>query len=268
MRRKIIAGNWKMNTTLAEATALLTAIAEGLPAAAAPDVTVVVCPPALYLVPALPLLRAGSAILLGAQNCAQQAAGAYTGEISAAMLHSVGVGYVVLGHSERRHYFGETNALVADKVSIALANKLLPLCCCGESAALRAHGDYLGFVKTQLSDSLFHLSAAAFGAVVVAYEPLWAIGTGAAASAAQAQEMHAALRQHIAQHYGAAVAAATPILYGGSVTPPNAAPFLQEPDIDGALVGGASLHAREFIALVRAAQRAVAGPAVAAAPST
>ncbi len=253
----MIAGNWKMNTTLAEATALLTAIAAGLPAAVAPGVTVVVCPPALYLVPALPLLRAGSAVLLGAQNCSQEAEGAYTGEISAAMLHSVGVGYVVLGHSERRHYFGETNALVAAKTSIALTNQLLPICCCGESAALRAHGDYLGFVKTQLSESLFHLSAEAFGKVVVAYEPLWAIGSGEAATVAQAQEMHAALRQHIAQRYGAAVAAATLILYGGSVTPPNADPFLCEPDIDGALVGGASLHADEFIALVQAAQRAV-----------
>ncbi|AMR29481.1 triose-phosphate isomerase [Hymenobacter psoromatis] len=260
MRKKMIAGNWKMNKTLPEATALLTAIAKGLPADAAPGVTVVVCPPALYLVPALPLLQAGSAVLLGAQNCAQQAAGAYTGEISAAMLHSVGVRYVVLGHSERRHYFGETNALVAEKVSIALANKLLPICCCGESAALRAHGDYLGFVITQLSESLFHLSAAAFGKVVVAYEPLWAIGSGAPATAAQAQEMHAALRQHIAQHYGGAVAAATLILYGGSVTPSDADPFLHAPDIDGALVGGASLHANEFIALVQAAQRTVAAP--------
>jgi len=183
MRRKIIAGNWKMRKTLAEATALLTALAAGLPAAAAPGVTVVVCPPALYLVPALPLLRPGSAIVLGAQNCAQQAAGAYTGEISAPMLRSVGVDYVVLGHSERRHYFGETNALVAEKVSIAFANKLSPICCCGESAALRAHGDYLGFVETQLRESLFHLSATAFGHVVVAYEPLWAIGSGAAATA-------------------------------------------------------------------------------------
>jgi triosephosphate isomerase len=263
MRRKTIVGNWKMNTTLAEATTLLTAIAEGLPPDAAPGVTVVICPPALYLVPALALLRPGSAISLGAQNCAQQAAGAYTGEISAAMLHSVGAGYVVLGHSERRHYFSETNALVAEKVRIALDNHLRPICCCGESAALRAHGDYLGFVKTQLSESLFHLSAAAFGAVLIAYEPLWAIGTGAAASAAQAQEMHAALRLHIAQRYGAAVAAATPILYGGSVTPLNTDPFLREPDIDGGLIGGASLHAREFIALVQAAQRAVtAAPAM------
>ncbi len=262
----MIAGNWKMNKTLPEATALLTAIAEGLPADAAPGVAVVVCPPALYLVPALPLLRPGSAVLLGAQNCAQQAAGAYTGEISAAMLHSVGVTYVVLGHSERRHYFGETNALVAEKVRLALTNKLLPIFCCGESAAVRAHGDYLGFVKTQLSESLFHLSAEAFGNVVVAYEPLWAIGSGKPATAAQAQQVHAALRQHIAQRYGAAVAAATLILYGGSITPSDVDPFLCEPDIDGALVGGASLHAREFIALVRAAQRAVAGPAVVAAP--
>lgn len=261
MRRKIIVGNWKMNTTLAEATALLTAVAEGLPADAVPSVTVVVCPPALYLVPALPLLRPNSAVLLGAQNCASQAAGAYTGEISAAMLRSVGVGHVVLGHSERRHYFGETNALLAEKVSMALANHLVPIFCCGESAEVRAHGNYLGFVEKQVSDSLFHLSAEAFGSVVIAYEPLWAIGTGAAAPAAQAQQMHAALRQHIARQYGTRVAQGTSILYGGSVTPQNATELFQQPDIDGGLLGGAALCAREFVDVVRAAQRAVAGEA-------
>ena len=245
-----------MNTTLPEATALLAAIAEGLPGGGAPDVTVVICPPAVYLANARPYLLPGNGIFLGAQDCAQQAAGAYTGEISAPMLRSIGVDYVVVGHSERRHYFGEANALVADKVAIALANNLLPIFCCGESPELRARGDYFGFVKNQLSESLFHLPAEAFGRVVIAYEPLWAIGTGAAAPAAQAQAMHAALRQHLAGQYGAAMAQGTSILYGGSVTPQNAAELFDEPDIDGGLIGGASLHAGEFIALVRAGQQA------------
>jgi triosephosphate isomerase len=256
MRQKLLAGNWKMNTTLAEATALLAASAEGVGADGAPDVTVVICPPALYLVSARAGLPPESGILLGAQNCAQQAAGAYTGEISAPMLRSVGVAYVVLGHSERRHYFGETDEVVAEKVAIALANNLIPIFCCGESQEVRAEGAHLGFVENQLRASLFHLPAEAFGRLVIAYEPLWAIGTGVAAPAAQAQAMHAALRQHIARQYGQRVAQGTPILYGGSVTPQNAAALFREPDIDGGLIGGASLHAREFLALVRAAQRA------------
>jgi triosephosphate isomerase len=256
MRLKILVGNWKMNTTLAEATALLAALAEGLPAGAAPAVTVVVCPPALYLTTARSYLPPESGVLLGAQNCAQQAVGAYTGEVSASMLRSAGVNYVLVGHSERRHYCGETDEVVATKVAIALANRLLPIFCCGESGVVRTQGDHLGFVKNQLHISLFHLPAEAFSRVVIAYEPLWAIGTGVAAPAAQAQAMHAALRQHIASRYGERLAQDTPILYGGSVTPQHAAALFQEPDIDGGLVGGASLHADEFVALVRAAQRA------------
>lgn len=256
MRRKIIAGNWKMHTTLAEATALLAAIAGGLPAGAAPQVTVVVCPPALYLTTARTYLPPGSGAFVGAQNCAPQAAGAYTGEISAPMLRSVGVEYVVLGHSERRHYFGETNEAVAAKVTSALASHLCPIVCCGESAEVRAQGDFLGFVQDQLRASLFHVPAAEVGSVVVAYEPLWAIGTGTAATAAQAQAMHTGLRQHLASHYGSHLAQRIPILYGGSVVPHNAGALFRQPDIDGALVGGASLQAPEFLALVRAAQRA------------
>jgi triosephosphate isomerase len=256
MRQKIIVGNWKMNTTLAEAEALLAALAEGLRAGAYPAVTVVVCPPALYLTTARTYLPPEIGVLLGAQTCAQQAAGAYTGEISASMLRSVGVEYVLVGHSERRHYCGETDEVVAAKVAIALANRLAPIFCCGEPKAVRAQGDYLGFVANQLRTSLFHLPAEAFGRVVIAYEPLWAIGTGVAAPAAQVQAMHAALRQHIAGRYGEQVAQGTSILYGGSVTPPHAAALFREPDIDGGLIGGASLHAGEFVALVRAAQRA------------
>ncbi|GAB3638971.1 triose-phosphate isomerase [Hymenobacter arcticus] len=258
MRQKIIVGNWKMNTTLPEATALLAAIAQSLQADAAPQVTVVVCPPALYLTTARAYLLPGSGAWVGAQNCAAQAAGAYTGEISASMLHSAGVAYVVVGHSERRHYFGETNEVVAAKVTSALASGLRAIFCCGESAELRAGGDYLGFVKNQLSESLFQLPAEAFSRLLIAYEPLWAIGTGVAASAAQAQAMHAALRQHIAGQYSMRIAQGIPLLYGGSVRPQNAAALFRKPDIDGGLIGGASLHAPEFLALVRAAQRAAA----------
>lgn len=240
-----------MNTTLAEAASLLAALAAGLRAGAGPAVTVVVCPPALYLTTARTYLPPECGILLGAQNCAQQAAGAYTGEISAPMLRSVGVDYVLVGHSERRHYCGETDEVVAAKVAIALANCLLPIFCCGESGAVRTQGNYFAFVENQLRASLFHLPAEAFGRVVIAYEPLWAIGTGMAAPAAQAQAMHATLRQRIAGRYGERVAQDTPILYGGSVTPQNAAALFREPDIDGGLIGGASLHADEFVALAR-----------------
>jgi triosephosphate isomerase len=259
MQQKIIVGNWKMHTTLAEATTLLAAIAQGLQADTAPQVTVVVCPPALYLTTAGIYLLPSSGAFVGAQNCAAQAAGAYTGEISASMLHSVGVEYVVLGHSERRRYFGETNALVAAKVDQVLCNDLIPIFCCGESAELRTRGDYFGFVKNQLSESLFHLSAEDMGRLIIAYEPLWAIGTGVAASAAQAQAMHAALRQHLANQYGRRVAQSIPILYGGSVKPQNAAALFRQPAIDGGLIGGASLHAPEFLALVRAAQTEAIG---------
>jgi triosephosphate isomerase len=217
------------------------------------DVQVVLCPPAIYLTSFRQYVPAGGKIALGAQNCHEKASGAYTGEISAPMLQSIGVEYVILGHSERRQYFAETNVQLADKVNIALENGLTPIFCCGESRDLRENGDYLGFVKGQITESLFHLSAEEFGKVVIAYEPIWAIGTGLTASSAQAQDMHFELRRHIAGQYGDEVAQDTSILYGGSANEKNAAELFSQPDVDGGLIGGASLKSREFTTVVKAA---------------
>ena len=252
MRKKIVAGNWKMNKTAEEASALLTEVINMVKAEITGDVDVVLCPPALYL--AMAQAQAGGKISIGAQNCHEKASGAYTGEISAPMLKSIGVGYVILGHSERRQYFGETNAQLAEKVNISLENGLIPIFCCGESRDLRENGDYIGFVKDQITESLFHLSVESFGKVVIAYEPIWAIGTGLTASSAQAQDMHFELRQHIASQYGDSVAQDTTILYGGSANAQNAAELFAQTDVDGGLIGGASLKAGDFTIVVKAAQ--------------
>ena len=252
MRKKIVAGNWKMNKTADEAKALLSEVINMVKDEVTNDVEVVLCPPALYLTLARQYVPAGSKISLGAQNCHEKASGAYTGEISAPMLQSIGVEYVILGHSERRQYFEETNAQLAEKVNSALESGLIPIFCCGESRDLRENGDYIGFVKDQITDSLFHLSAESFGKVVIAYEPIWAIGTGLTASSAQAQDMHFELRRHIAGQYGDEVAQDTPILYGGSANAQNAAELFAQPDVDGGLIGGASLKSRDFTTVVKA----------------
>ncbi|GAB3986722.1 triose-phosphate isomerase [Spirosoma daeguense] len=254
MRKKIVAGNWKMNKTADEAQALLSEVIGLINDEVSGDVEVVLCPPALYLTTAVQAVTASDRISVGAQNCHEKASGAYTGEISAPMLRSIGVDYVILGHSERRQYFEETNAQLAEKVNIALENGVKPIFCCGESRDLRENGDYIGFVKNQITESLFHLSAESFGNVVIAYEPIWAIGTGLTASSAQAQDMHFELRQHIASHYGDEVAQETSILYGGSANEKNAAELFAQPDVDGGLIGGASLKAKEFTIVVKANQ--------------
>jgi triosephosphate isomerase (TIM) len=253
MRKKIVAGNWKMNKTADEGLALVSEVANMVNAEVTGDVTVVLCPPALYLTTYKTYLT-GPRLALGAQNCHEKASGAYTGEISAPMLKSIGVGYVILGHSERRQYFHETNAQLAEKVNIALDNGLTPIFCCGESLELREGGDYVGFVKQQLTESLFHLSAEQIAGVVVAYEPIWAIGTGLTATSQQAQDMHAALRAHFASHYGNDVAQQISILYGGSANAQNAAELFAQPDVDGGLIGGASLKSRDFVTVVKARQ--------------
>lgn len=253
MRKKIVAGNWKMNKTADEAKALLTEVVSLVTQENLSGVEVVVCPPALYLATALEQTAGSPAISVGAQNCHEKASGAYTGEISAPMLQSIGVQYVILGHSERRQYFHETNEQLAEKVNRALENGLKPIFCCGESRDLRENGDYIGFVKGQLTESLFHLSAESFAKVVIAYEPIWAIGTGLTASSAQAQDMHFELRQHIASQYGDAVAQDTTILYGGSANAQNADDLFAQTDVDGGLIGGASLKAQDFTIIVKAA---------------
>ena len=252
MRKKIVAGNWKMNKTAEEAKALLSEVVNMIKDEVTSDVEVVLCPPALYLTTFRQYVTAGGNISLGAQNCHEKASGAYTGEISALMLQSIGVEYVILGHSERRQYFGETNAQLAEKVNIALENGLIPIFCCGESRELRESGDYDAYVKNQITESLFHLSAESFGKVVIAYEPIWAIGTGLTATSGQAQDMHFELRRHIAGQYGDTVAQDTSILYGGSANEKNAVELFSQPDVDGGLIGGASLKSREFTIVVKA----------------
>jgi triosephosphate isomerase len=252
MRKKIVAGNWKMNKTAEEAVALTSELVNMIKDEVRSEVAVVLCPPALYLTTLNHYLKDTPNVSLGAQNCHEQTSGAYTGEIAAPMIRSIGVEYVIIGHSERRQYFGETNATLATKVDQALANDLTPIFCCGESLEQRQNEDFVAVVKKQLTESLFHLSAEQLAKVVIAYEPIWAIGTGLTASAEQAQEMHAALREHLAGKYGTEVADDISILYGGSVNAANAAELFASPDVDGGLVGGASLKSREFVNIIKA----------------
>lgn len=248
-RQQIVAGNWKMNKTLAEGRELATEIAERLKAT---NAQVVLCTPYIHLPLVHDLIKDVANLNLGAQNCHQEDKGAFTGEISVDMLKSVGVDYVILGHSERREYFGESDELLAKKVDKVLAGGLLPIFCCGESLEIRDAGTHIEHVQAQIKAGLFHLSAADFEKVVIAYEPIWAIGTGRTASPEQAQDMHAAIRSLLVQQYGAEIADATSILYGGSVNGGNAAVLFAQPDVDGGLVGGASLKAEEFITIVEA----------------
>jgi triosephosphate isomerase len=187
---------------------------------------------------------------LGAQNCHQEESGAYTGEISAGMLKSLSVEYVIIGHSERREYFAESDELLAKKINAVLAKGLIPIFCCGEKLEVREANQHLELVENQIKNALFHLSPAAFEKVVIAYEPVWAIGTGKTASPEQAQEMHLYIRNLLAKQYGDELAQATTILYGGSVNAANAKEIFQKPDVDGGLVGGASLKAEDFVTIV------------------
>lgn len=192
---------------------------------------------------------------VAAQNCHQQESGAYTGEVSASMLQSIGIRYCVIGHSERREYFGETNEMLAAKVNVCLKNGITPIFCCGEALAIREEGNQDAFVQQQLEESLFHLPEEQLAGIVIAYEPIWAIGTGKTASAQQAQEMHSHLRSVLASKYGDTVAQQVPILYGGSVKAGNAAELFALPDVDGGLVGGASLVAQDFIEIIKALKK-------------
>jgi triosephosphate isomerase len=252
MRKKIVAGNWKMNKLSEEAVALTSELVNMASDEVLGDVKVILCPPAIYLTTLQKYIEGAPNFALAAQNCSDKDAGAYTGEISAGMLSSIGVGYVLIGHSERRQYFSESNALLAAKVDAALAKGVAPIFCCGESLEQRQNEDYIGFVKNQITESLFHLTAEQLLSVIIAYEPIWAIGTGLTASAEQAQDMHKALRGHIAAQYGDAIAEEISILYGGSVTAASAPELFTAPDIDGGLVGGASLKSREFTNIIKA----------------
>lgn len=248
-RQPIVAGNWKMNKTFEEGRELARQIAEQLQPG---DVQVILCPPFIHLHSIAGAIKDTPNLSLGAQNCHQEESGAYTGEISAGMLKSAGAGYVILGHSERREYFEESEELLAQKVDRVLATGLKPIFCCGEKLEVREAGDHEALVARQVREALFHLEADAFAEIVIAYEPVWAIGTGKTASPEQAQQMHAYIRRLIGEKYGEPVADATSILYGGSVKPHNAEELFGKEDVDGGLIGGASLKATDFIAIVNA----------------
>ncbi|GHS98096.1 triosephosphate isomerase [Bacteroidia bacterium] len=250
MRKNIVAGNWKMNKTLQEGTELAKELQAALNGKAV-KCDVIICTPFIHLASISQIIDTKT-VKLGAQNSADKVSGAYTGEVSAAMVASTGAQYVILGHSERRAYYGETNAILKEKVKLALENNLTPIFCIGEVLAEREAGKQDQVVKTQIEESLFDLSAEDFGKIVLAYEPVWAIGTGKTATAAQAQEMHAFIRQTLAGKYGAAVANETSILYGGSANAGNAKELFANPDVDGGLIGGAALKVDTFLPIIEA----------------
>jgi len=251
MRKKIVAGNWKMNKTFEEAQALVSEVVNMVKDEVNNDAQVVLCPSFPYLATVSKTIDGNQNVLLGAQNCHQNESGAYTGEVSAAMLQSVGVKYVILGHSERRQYFYEDDQVLEAKVKAALKQGLQPIFCIGESLEQREQDLTFSILETQLKEGLFHVSNEEFERVVIAYEPIWAIGTGKTASSQQAQEVHAFIREQIARHYDAEAAQNTTILYGGSCNPGNAAELFACPDIDGGLIGGASLKSRDFVDIIK-----------------
>lgn len=241
-----------MNCTLPEGKKLASEVIHMVEDEVNNDAEVILIPPFIHLTGIQSLIGSSERIFLGAQNCHQSKSGAYTGEVSAAMLVSCGATYVILGHSERREYFGETDELLSEKVAFTLENNLKPIFCCGERLEVREAGDHEKFVGSQVEKALFGLSEENIKNVVIAYEPVWAIGTGKTASAEQAQEMHAFIRKQIADKYSQAVADGISILYGGSVKPDNAKEIFSQPDVDGGLIGGASLKSRDFTNIVKA----------------
>lgn len=251
MRKQIAAANWKMNLSYQEAEILLDEILEAEIRLDFHQLTIFAVP-FPYLIMSRSEVEDEMNYEVAAQNCHHKKSGAYTGEVSVDMLHSIGVNYCIVGHSERREYNGETNAVLADKVNLCLEQDIIPIFCCGEPLLIRDAGTQNDFVAKQLKESLFHLSAADIKKIIIAYEPIWAIGTGKTASTEQAQEIHHYLRSVIAGKYGAEIANEIPILYGGSVKAGNAKELFACPDVDGGLVGGASLIAADFIEIIKA----------------
>ncbi len=250
MRRPLIAGNWKMNMDRSGGVALAKGVAER--AGEVPNVDLLVCPPSVYILPIAEAVK-GTKLAVGGQNMHFEASGAFTGEVSAAMLLDVGAKYVILGHSERRHIFKETDADVNKKTHAALAAGLVPILCVGELLDEREAGKTAQVIATQFNGSLAGVTPEQIERTVIAYEPVWAIGTGKVASPQQAEEVHADLRSLLAKRYNEAVAAKVRILYGGSVKASNAGELLGQPNIDGALVGGASLKVDEFLGIAKGA---------------
>lgn len=251
MRKNIVAGNWKMNTTVPEGVKLAKEVNDAVAAAKDLKCDVVIGVPFTHLTAVKAVIDIEK-VGLAAENCADHTSGAYTGEVSAPMVASTGANYVILGHSERRGYYNETPEILKEKVDLALANGLKVIFCCGESLELRENGTFKEFIKDELVKSLFHLTAEQFANIVIAYEPIWAIGTGKTATADQAEEVHAYIRNVVAEKYGKEVADDTTILYGGSCKPTNAAELFAKADIDGGLIGGASLKADSFMGIVTA----------------
>lgn len=251
MRKMMVAGNWKMNRNLQDGIQLVSDIISGMPELNEQK-EVVICPPYIHLAEVARATEDSSYISTGAQNCHTEKSGAYTGEISAEMVKSTGASYVILGHSERREYFKESDEELATKVDQALANGLKVIFCCGESLDIRDAGTQNDFVAEQINAGIFHLEEARFKNITIAYEPIWAIGTGRTASADQAQDMHANIRSLISNKYGEQTAEDTTILYGGSCKPDNANELFSCADVDGGLIGGASLKAADFHGIIKA----------------
>ena len=249
MKRKIVAGNWKMNKNFQEAEDLMYEIADAIKENGNDETVVIICPPSVYLEMASDI-AAEYDFMIGAQNISQYESGAYTGEVSASMIHSMGITHVILGHSERRSYFGETDTIIAQKIDQALKFGIQPIYCCGEILPEREQGKHFDVVRRQLSEAIFHLSEEAVIQAIIAYEPVWAIGTGVTASPEQAQEMHAFIRNLLLEKYGERVSKEIPILYGGSCNAKNAAELFAKPDVDGGLIGGASLKSEDFLTII------------------
>ncbi len=251
MRKNIVAGNWKCNTNLQDGIELAKAVNKLVVETGDKNTTVILCPPFVHLTKVIELVDK-KRVSVGAQNSAAEAKGAFTGEVSAEMVKSTGAEYVILGHSERRGYYGEDSEILNKKLALALANGLKPIFCCGEALETREAEKQNEWVKKQLTETVFTLTAEEFKNIVIAYEPIWAIGTGKTASTAQAQEMLAYIRQLIAAKFGKQAAEDTSILYGGSCNAKNAAELFAQPDIDGGLIGGAALKPADFIQIINA----------------
>lgn len=249
MRKKIVAGNWKMNLTYAEAMSLAGELADL--ADEYGNCSIILAPPFVYLHDLVSRIQSQPDFSVAAQNCSSEDKGAFTGEVSASMLASIGVEYAIIGHSERRHIFNEKDKTLAAKVSKALNHGVSPIFCCGEELSEREAGKHFDLVREQLVNGLFHVDKLLITECVVAYEPVWAIGTGTTATTGQAQEMHAFIRTQLTEKYGKETAGEISILYGGSVTSKNSAELFNCPDVDGGLVGGASLKAVEFLSIIR-----------------
>lgn len=252
MSRKLVAGNWKMNLQKDEAHALIAEILGMLNDEVSSDKKVILFPSFVHIGAAVQLCSADKRIAIGAQNCSDKISGALTGEVSAAMLRSIGCKYVLIGHSERRQYFHENNPLLAEKINTALKELIHPVYCIGETLEQRNSNQHFATIENQLNDGIFHLDEHNFRKCILAYEPVWAIGTGVTASADQAQEMHAFIRSLVIKKYGSPVADDTTILYGGSCNDQNAAELFSLPDVDGGLIGGASLKSRSFVNIIKA----------------